>query len=286
MFDADRFVADHEAHLDRLSEIDQHVESLSELSKHLEIETSPSIPHLVQRIQVRHFLSAINEINGVMCYSAKSSKYSVAEALARISVEMSSNLLFVLGGDKHARSKGLIKHHLDHTKAKFRKWSAFAIRTGSQPIQHAADRSLRSFEHLEAAMAGLTEKPFESWPPSALARFVAIGQEERYRTLFASSSDSVHLLGEDIVNLTLCESAPSAQRASLFAAVRSEKASFAVYLVITSAMFQAEAIDAVAQKVGMFEIDRNRLDATYASLCRLCETHESDAKAHRPNTTS
>lgn len=286
MLNAAQFAADHNAHLRQLSEIDEHVKSLEELSRRLEVETSPSIPHLVQRIQVRHFLSAISEINGVVSNSATSGKYSVAEALARVSVEMSSNLLFVLGGDRHARSKGLIKHHLDHTKAKFRKWSAYATRTGSEPIRQAADRSLTSFEHLEAATVGLTGKPFESWPPSALAKFVAIGHEERYRTLFASSSDSVHLLGEDILNLTLCESAPHAERAGLFAAVRSEKASFAVYLVITSAMFQAEAIDATAHKVGLVDADRNTLDATYASLCRLYETHEHDVKAHHPSARS
>lgn len=279
MANHEEFIAKHYGHLDQLPAIRETLDQFSKISQRLPIDTDPALSALVQRLQVSHFLFTLEELNGVILKSAEAGSYTAAEALARVSIEVSANLLFVLGGESHGRAKGLIKHHLATSKSRVEKWSRFAEKKNLQSVKLAADQQIRMFSNLEKQFVGLTNPPYEAWPDQSFKKFEAVGHEERYRTLFASSSDSIHLMGADILNLVLCNFEPKDQQPALIRHIHSEKASFAVYLLLYSAIFQGECLYAVTQRVQTSAEDVVTIERGYAHLAEMLARHEADTKA-------
>lgn len=281
MLDFPKFIEDHAAHAEQMSALSEYVIQLARVSTEIEVETQPSFPYLIQKVQVRHFLNAINEFNLTICHSISTQSYSPAEAMTRVSIEMSVNLLFILGGDRHARSKGLLNACIDSRKLRAKKWRAFAMSEGLKRSTCAAEQLLRETESLEKTIVSSAGGPCEHWPKTSAEKFKKVGQEESYRTYFQSSSDSIHLLGEDIINQTICAFVPEEHRTTSLRLIAAEKSSFAIYLFVLSLIFQCKAISQVIERTGQYASLFDEVVHIAGQLQAIHQQHENDLRVHR-----
>lgn len=275
-----RFIEDHTAHSKQITALSECVDQLANISAQIEVETHPSISYLIQRVQIRHFLLAVNEFNAMISHAISAKNHSPAEALARTSIEMSVNLIFVLGGDRHARSKGLLLACIDARKSKAKKWGNFATSAGLTTSRASADLLLSETEALERGIVSSSNEPCEPWPKTSFDRFKLTGFEGSYRTCFQSSSDSVHLLGEDILNKTRCSFMPEKVKEAYFSAVAAEKGSFAIYLFIQAVLFQCEAIMSVICKTADYDEQAQEISRIATLVQSMHTQHEDDLKRH------
>lgn len=277
------FTKDYTLHHEQIEKLSEIVDLLSEISNQIDVESSSSISYVIQKVQVKYFLAAISEFNNSIFDAVSKNNLSVAESLSRISIEMSVNLIFILGGDRHARSKGLVKSYLESTKKKAKKWEKYAIKVDCVPGKQAAINLHKTMEFHEAYLKNISDLPFESWPNTSADKFCIAGYEDAYRTTFASSSDSVHLLGEDIFNITICTFERQNVQAAMLAGLRAEKESFAIFLLIQSLLFQSEAVIKTFEKLGGCEIETPQVMGLVTKLHKMQEQHESDHKKHSLN---
>lgn len=279
-----QFIKDHTAHLKQITALSVFIEELAYLSAQIDVETHPSLNYLIQRIQIRHFFLAINEFNETICHAISNGNYSPAEALARTSIEMSVNLLFILGGDRHARSKGLLLACFASRKSKAKKWETFAASVGLMGSKEAASQLLSETEALERAIVSSSSEPSETWPKKSWEKFKMVGHEESYQTCFRSTSDSVHLLGEDILNLTLCHLTADEDRKANLVAITSEKASFAIFLLIQAVLLQCEAVMGVIHKTNDYDEQATAILHIATQVQSMHKQHEEDCQKYRKQT--
>ncbi|RQO37233.1 hypothetical protein DBR37_03320 [Herminiimonas sp. KBW02] len=271
-----QFTADYAAHTTQVETLLKTVTTLREISLNIPVETHASLSFIIQRVQVRHFLNGINELNATICH-ALSQKFSTpAEALSRVSIEMSVNLLFILAKTQHARSKGLLRACVEARKSRAKKWYKFAAGANLVTSMKAAEGLLQSTELIEKSITFSPNLPIAPWPSNSREKFKAVGKEEVYCTHFQSSSDSVHLLGEDILNSTIVEFIPTEDHARAFALLDVEKFSFAIYLTIQAILCHCEAIHILLELIGSDEKLSQEVQQIANKIGELHSLHESD----------
>lgn len=275
------FRSDYAAHAAQLEPLAESVRELAAIGSRIPVETHPSLSFTVQRVQVRHFLRVIDELNAVICHSLSLKFTGPAEALARISIEMSVNLLFILNDAPHARSKGLLDACIAARKSRAKKWYKFASTAGLTGSMTAANELLRTTEVIEQSVISSARLPTARWPSNSREKFKAVGLEEAYCTHFQSSSDSVHLLGEDILNLTLAEFFPIEGRQQFAANIAGERLSFAVYLLIQAVLFHCEALLALFELLRDCDEVAKRVEHIASTTQAFHSQHEDDHKEHR-----
>ena len=276
-----KIISDHTNHINQIGDISSIIQTLSELTDAFDIDDSKVITYLVQKIQISYFLDSISETNKSidLCLTAK--HYSSVEALSRISIEMSINLMYILSGKNHGRSKGLIKYYLDKRRSNAKSWAIVATRDGMPSAKAAAESLISHLDEMETNIAGLLKDPIESWPKSIRDKFVKTGYEELYATLFASASDSIHLQSENIFNLTTCIGIPFEFRKQTIDMLRIEKASYAIYMAISATTFQYNAYIATLEKSELEEKRIEDLIHIAEKLQLLNLIHDEDSRSSR-----
>lgn len=277
---SDQFTTDYAAHAAQIGILTREVQALEAISSRIPVETHASLSYTIQRVQVRHFLLAIDELNATICHAISAKFTAPAEALSRISIEMSVNLLFILGDSPHARSKGLLNACIGARKSRAEKWYRFAATAGLTSSMNAADELLRATEFIKSSVISSEDLPTSPWPQNSREKFKAVGLEESYCTHFQSSSDSVHLLGEDILNHTLAEFSPVEVRKRFFAGIAAEKFSFAIYMLIQAVLFHCEALLALLKVMGEFKEMAEEVKRIATGVKEFHTQHENDHKRH------
>lgn len=268
----------YKSHVAQLPEVKDYLNFLAkEINSFKDlIDKSPGFTALIQRLQVHHFLHVIHEMNSAIYHSITTSKYTTAESLARISLEMSANLLYILGGNSHGRAKGYIKYHLDSKREKFRKWKNFSNENNNLYISGAIDEKIQQFKNIEDSLHGLTDLPFEEWPKSSFEKFEKIGHTEAYRTLYSTASDSVHLLGDDIFNVIMCNFLPMEEQKFSIQKILNEKISSAIYFLIYCVTFQVECVSKIMERISIEEGRVKKINEIKEKLNAILDVHEID----------
>lgn len=277
---SDQFTTNYAAHAAQVGVLTREVQALAAISSRIPVETHASLSYTIQRVQVRHFLCAIDELNATICHAISAKFTAPAEALSRISIEMSVNLLFILTDSPHARSKGLLDACVEARKSRAEKWYRYAAKAGLTSSMNAANDLLRATEFIKSSVISSKNSPTSPWPQNSREKFKAVGLEESYCTHFQSSSDSVHLLGEDILNHTLAEFSPVEERKRFFAGITAEKYSFAIYLLIQAVLFQCEALLALLEAMGDFKDMTEQVERIATGVKDFHMQHENDHKRH------
>ncbi|WP_162989479.1 DUF5677 domain-containing protein [Comamonas sp. lk] len=265
-------------HIEHLPEIKKSIDFLAkEINSFIDvIDKSPGFTALVQRLQVNHFLCVIHEMNSAIYNSIITGKYTAAESLSRVSLEMSANLLYILGGDKHGRSKGYLKYHLDHKKKNFHKWDNFSNENNNEYISQKIKEKIKQFQDIEDVFYGLTDAPFEEWPKSIFEKFEKIGHKEAYRTLYSTASDAVHLLGDDVLNVVLCNFIPQDEQKGVIKNILNEKISSVIYFLTYCLVFQFEGVCKVMVRMSFDKNRINKIEEAKKVLNEILLIHEVD----------
>ena len=159
-----QFIYDHVAHAEHIKTLTKDVQALASISSKIPVETHPSLCYTIQRVQIRQFLRAIDEINETICHAVSVKATAPAEALSRVSIEMSVNLLFILLDSRHARSKGLLNSCIEKRKSRAVKWHKFAKAADLANSMKAAADLLKTTELIEKSVVSSANLPAVRWP--------------------------------------------------------------------------------------------------------------------------
>ena len=120
---------------------------------------------------------------------------AAAEVVARASIELSINILYILAGDRAPRLIAYFVDYLDDVDKQVARWRkeqtglpshAAMIRSRGAERRSAANASLRAFVR---SMMGNTR---ERWPSKIVERFAGLGESMTYRTFYARMSSETH----------------------------------------------------------------------------------------------
>ncbi|QIY79537.1 DUF5677 domain-containing protein [Chromobacterium violaceum] len=267
----------HENHVKHINILKTTLEKLRIISQKICIETHPKFSPKIKRIQLRYFLKTIEEMNEVAYHACLMKRHTAVEAISRISVEMSVNFIYIAQGEKHSRAKGLLKYYIEKGKKSAKKWEEFLIRNKNESSLGASRDRYKTMLLREQLLGDLTQSPYEAWPNSSLEKFKKIGFEGGYNNIFSPASDSVHLLGEDIINIFIGTFLHDKNADEYFDGIIKEKQSYAIYLLICSAVLQWEALS-YASEIIADPILENELEDVRSELIPIYEQHELDSK--------
>ncbi|EQA70873.1 DUF5677 domain-containing protein [Leptospira noguchii] len=228
----------------------------------------------VMEVTSKYILNAICEFNSQIIIALEGSHYSSAEALSRISIEHSVNLRYILNCEKNDRAKSLLKHYLFETKAKAVKWKNDSIRLNRPEAVPHADKKISLFDDYIESNPDIVSDKVAEWP-DAKSRFRDIGEEYYYHIVYASASNSVHTLSEDIFNILLFRSYPLEIKKRLLENVYYQKMSFAFYLSIFSLIYSCASFVSVLTYLENTDL-RQQVEGYIEELRIILERHEQD----------
>ncbi|WP_395606491.1 DUF5677 domain-containing protein [Pseudomonas sp. B22129] len=146
-----------------------------------------------QRIIIRHYLNVLVELSQQGCRCLHAKAFSTLEALSRVIMEQSANLLYI-GMDAGDNALALLRSSKQMTAGNGKAWAAYL---DSQGAHNPAARARQA--NGEAMLAHFDER----WPkveryPGGKGLFTALGWENHYHAFYAPLCDSVHSYSDDM----------------------------------------------------------------------------------------
>lgn len=146
-----------------------------------------------QRVIIRHYLNVLRELCQQGCGCLNGKAYSTLEALSRVIMEQSANMLYVgmNGGDS---ARALLRSSKQLTESNGKAWATYLASQGAHnPAAQARQTN-------GAAMLAHFD---ERWPnvaryPGGKGLFTALGWENHYYAFYAPLCDSVHSFSDDM----------------------------------------------------------------------------------------
>lgn len=219
-------------------------------------------------IQTDFYINTIMELIDSIFISFKYNHYTTIETTSRVSIEMSINLLLILDCDDDKASNGLLKHYFKYKKNKTELWKKYSESTNDKNAVKIADRELNTTSIYEKNM---NINNYNEWPDSIYKKFKKLELEEIYKTVFASSSDSIHTLSEDIFNITLLKQVSLENYKEVFL---SEKKSFAIYLMLVSLELFNFSLYKFASKIENTELNK-KIENNHKEIIHMIEEHNN-----------
>lgn len=185
----------------------------------------------------------IDDINHGMLKSLEINCYSAVESLARVSIENSINLMYVVKDKDSLKSRSLIKSYLTSSSRRAVHWLNYAETLGDAKYLERAKIFSSHMQNISGIFKDLNDSEvFPHWP-DARSRFRSVGLEAFYHILFAPTSDSIHGFSEDIFNSLLIDISPNDLdvKQALQKAQKAEKLSLAYYLTTNAVLFFCHA---------------------------------------------
>jgi len=224
-----------------------------------------------QRVIIRYYLKVLRElcIQGCGCLSAQA--YSTLEALSRVIMEQSANMLYV-GMDSGENARALLRSSKALIKSNGESWAAYLATQGlHNPVAQARQEN-------GAMMLAHFDK---QWPnvaryPGGKGLFAAIGWANNYYAFYSPLCDSVHSFSDDLANLVsisevFAESAAFGEQVLRYS--EKERCRLATYHYAIAIGLRAESFGGICSIVG-FSLDEKETDDIFADLHRLIERHE------------
>lgn len=194
------------------------------------------------------YLKCYENTSGALT-SLVTANLSSAEALCRVAIESSINLSYIAQKDTINRVFGYIKNYIEKEKKENRQWRDSLRDIPNTPektetMQLIMDKDMVLDKYAEILrgsfrLIGVDYDVIGSdWPKSVYDRFLAVGKEVEYRTVYAALCTQVHNDAEDILNnlvsrVVLIE--------GIEEAIKSEQYVFAVGMTLTSIYYFIES---------------------------------------------
>lgn len=151
-----------------------------------------------QRIIIQRYFSVMRELTAQGCYCLNNHAYSTLEALSRVIIEQSANMLYV-GMDEGENARALLRSSKQLTENNGKAWAAYlASKNHHNPAAQARQRN----------GAAMIEEFDKRWPktaryPNGKKLFSLLGWENHYHAFYAPLCDSVHSYSDDFSALTM-----------------------------------------------------------------------------------
>lgn len=224
-----------------------------------------------QRVIIRYYLKVLRElcIQGCGCLPVQA--YSTLEALSRVIMEQSANMLYV-GMDSGENARALLRSSKALIKSNGESWAAYLATQGlHNPVAQARQEN-------GAMMLAHFDK---QWPnvaryPGGKGLFAAIGWANNYYAFYSPLCDSVHSFSDDLANLVsisevFAESAAFGEQLLRYS--EKERCRLATYHYAIAIGLRAESFGRFCSIVG-FSLDEKETEDIFADLHNLIDRHE------------
>ncbi|WP_345991162.1 DUF5677 domain-containing protein [Sulfurimonas sp. HSL-1716] len=187
------------SHINQIEDLEKIFERLQKKYLNFTFETSKSITNPMKMTQIKVLTNALMKTNESIIVLLKSQLYIGSDPLARVALEHSINLLYLLDDDTNERSKEFIRNFIDTTLNKSKQWYQHCLKINNEYAIKVSKDKVEMFEQIKKENSKLYNNKKSNWP-ELYKRFKVCGHEDAYRTLYAMNSDSVHSLAEDVYN--------------------------------------------------------------------------------------
>ncbi|PBP45426.1 DUF5677 domain-containing protein [Pseudomonas syringae] len=152
-----------------------------------------SVTDAPQRIIIRRYLSILHELCQQACACLDAKACSTLEALSRVIMEQSANMLYIsMDGGSNARA--LLRSSKQLTESNGKAWADhLASQSAANPAAQAR----------QASGASMLERIDKRWPdikryPGGKGLFAALGWESHYYAFYSPLCDSVHSFSDEM----------------------------------------------------------------------------------------
>ncbi|QKG65768.1 hypothetical protein HP062_09335 [Pseudomonas sp. B14-6] len=224
-----------------------------------------------QRVIIQYYLNVLRELCKQGCGCLPINAFSTLEALSRVIMEQSANMLYV-GMDSGDNARSLLRSSKKLTESNGKSWAAYLSEQGlqnpaAQARQANGERMLADFDR--------------RWPdveryPGGKGLFAALGWENNYYAFYAPLCDSVHSFSDDLSNLVsisevFAESAGVGEQLLMY--WEKERRRLATYHYTVAIALRGEAFGRVCSAVDLI-LDDKEAEGIYADLHSLIDRHE------------
>jgi hypothetical protein len=235
-----------------------------------------------QRIIIRHYLNVLRELcqQGSACLNGKT--YSTLEALSRVIMEQSANMLYV-GMDGGDNARALLRSSSQLTESNGDAWAAYLASQG------ADNPAAQARQVNGAAMLAHFDK---RWPnvaryPGGKRLFTVLGWENHYYAFYAPLCDSIHSFSDDLsalVGIGELYSRSESEGTQLLYSWEAERRRLATYHYAIALGLRAEAFSRLCNLLTS-EIDDDAAEVIFKSLNDLIKRHDQFDHARLRATT-
>ncbi|SDA63383.1 hypothetical protein SAMN03159443_01903 [Pseudomonas sp. NFACC15-1] len=267
-----RFSARHSEHKKHLPTLNSCLENIIKGANELQVGRDNPLPFIL-KVETETLLHVVTDLNSSLLLSLSNELYSSVEALSRIALENTINLMYINEDTDTKRGKSLLKSYLTSSWDRAEKWLDFAMLTKDENSEQRARAFFDNLKFAKDLLPLFRDPKVKGWS-DARARFKAVGLESLYHILYAPTCNSVHSFSEDIYNNMLFEHTPPELQPEIFKSIEAEKTSFAYYLTTNAVLLYADAVLRLAIKLKNKDVEGSLLDAR-ERLWSLINEHEA-----------
>lgn len=287
------FIVDHSRHNEHIEPLAECYLSISKAIMSLNLSESEEINLIADLAIFQTLRKAISEINGSLIISLKVGAYSSVEALARVSIENTANLIYIMSDETGCRSSSFLYKYLDSTAKTAKFWHDYCIASKNGIAAEIATQKINNLKEMKLQFKWKHDLNTGKWPKSSFEIFKNIGAQEIYQTIYSTTSDSIHSFSEDCYNLAhniLTSDLFSPTQNALLEKVRIvEKASFAIFCAAQSLHLFCQVTQHLAHRIENDTFNQSLKDSI-SVLENILKEH-NDALLHsrfpsEPNLTS
>lgn len=224
-----------------------------------------------QRLAIRNYLRVLQELCEQGCNCLAAQAYSTLEAMSRVIMEQSANMLYV------SMDSG------DHVRQLLRSSRLMTMNNGAQWADYLAENDLQNYaaHARQANGASLLEHLDKRWPdvkryPGGRGLFAAVGWDNTYYAFYSPLCDSVHSYSDDIANLVdigeVFSEAPDFAE-QLLRDTEGERRRLAVYHYATAICLRVEAFGGLCG-FRNFPLDVQVIEDIFGDLRSLIIRHD------------
>ncbi|MFM4732126.1 hypothetical protein [Aeromonas salmonicida] len=114
-------------HQSQIPVIAEYYFEFARIAGDIDVSTNNNIKYTTQRVQYNYYLERISELNFSLQNSLTLGKYATVEALSRVALESSVNLMYLLGEKENERAMGLLTGHIRKNLYKAKKWNEHSV---------------------------------------------------------------------------------------------------------------------------------------------------------------
>lgn len=267
-----RFSARHFDHKNHLPTLNSCLEKVTKGARDLQVGQDNPLPFIL-KVETETLLHIVADLNNSLLLSLSNGLYSSVEALSRVALENTINLVYINEEDDTRRAKSLLKSYLTTSRDRGEKWLDFAVLTKDEGSEQRARAFFDNLKFVKDLLPLFRDPKVKGWS-DARARFKAVGLENLYHILYAPTCNSVHSFSEDIYNQMLLEYTAPEFKLEIFKSIEAEKTSFAYYLATNAVLLYADAVQRLAAKLENNDVEDSVFEVE-GTLWGLIKEHES-----------
>ncbi|MDQ3009980.1 MAG: DUF5677 domain-containing protein [Acidobacteriota bacterium] len=184
----------------------------------------------------------------IVCFATANG--ATAEVAARVAIESSVNIRFILGGDRNSLALAWLRHYVIEDAKQINQWEKLlpSMSIEERKEHEPSINTRRRLNQIRSNFLTQSEKEFGAlaaidltaeWPRSIAQRFAPIGEAAAYRTAYARLSSQTHADAEDTISYIM---ATCLGDNSLLERMAEETRAFSEFLLAYGAYFYLLAL--------------------------------------------